>query len=171
VNVPLGAIAWALARRALPQTPLARHRFDWLSAVLSALTFGALIDGIDNLRRLSVAVVVELAGAAVAGVVFVWRQRVLAYPMLAFQLFARPVFALSVVTSICSFAAQNLAYVSIPFFVAEVLGRSAVETGLLMSPWPVAVGVAAPIAGWLVDRGYPAGILGGIGLAILISDC
>jgi DHA2 family multidrug resistance protein-like MFS transporter len=167
INVPLGAAALALSRRALPRAPLARHRFDWLSAFLSAVTFGALISGIDNLRRLSVAIALELAGAVVAGALFVWRQRLLAYPMLALELFARPVFALSVVTSICSFAAQNLAFVSLPFFVDEVLGRSAVETGLLMTPWPVAVGFAAPIAGRLVDRGYPAGILGGIGLATL----
>jgi DHA2 family multidrug resistance protein-like MFS transporter len=36
-----------------------------------------------------------------------------------------------------------------------------------MTPWPMAVGFTAPIAGWLVDRRYPAGILGGIGLAVL----
>jgi DHA2 family multidrug resistance protein-like MFS transporter len=48
-----------------------------------------------------------------------------------------------------------------------VLGRSAVETGLLMTPWPLAVGIVAPIAGWLVDRRYPAGILGGVGLLAL----
>ena len=48
-----------------------------------------------------------------------------------------------------------------------MLGLSAVETGLLMTPWPVAVGFTAPIAGWLVDRRYPAGILGGIGLVAL----
>jgi MFS transporter, DHA2 family, multidrug resistance protein len=36
-----------------------------------------------------------------------------------------------------------------------------------MTPWPVAVGFAAPVAGWLAARNYPAGTLGGIGLAIL----
>ena len=135
--------------------------------MLSAGTFGALIIGIDNLRRLTVSVAFELAGAAVAGALFIWRQRMLAYPMLAVELFARPVFALSVVSSICSFTAQNLTFVSLPFFLEEVLGRSAVETGLLMTPWPVAVALVAPIAGWLVDRHYPAGILGGIGLVAL----
>ena len=44
--------------------------------------------------------------------------------------------------------------------------RGQVETGLLMTPWPVAVGIAAPIAGRLSDR-FPAAILGSIGLAIL----
>ena len=167
INVPLGVVGLALARHALPRTPLARHRFDWLSALLSTATFGALIIGIDNLRRLTVSVAFELAGAAVAGVLFVWRQRMLAYPMLALELFTAPVFALSVVRSICSFTAQNLTFVSLPFFLEEVLGRSAVETGLLMTPWPLAVGIVAPIAGWLVDRRYPAGILGGVGLLAL----
>jgi len=167
INVPLGIVALAGARRALPRTPLARHRFDWLSALLSASTFGALIIGIDDLRRLTVAVAFELAGAAVAGALFAWRQRLLAYPMLALEFFARPVFALSVVSSICSFTAQNLTFVSLPFFLEEVLGQSAVETGLLMTPWPTAVGCTAPIAGWPVDRRYPAGILGGIGLVAL----
>ena len=101
--MPLGIVALVFAPRALPRTPLARHRFDWLSAMLSAGTFGALIIGIDNLRRLTVSVAFELAGAAVAGALFIWRQRMLAYPMLAVELFARPVFALSVVSSICSF--------------------------------------------------------------------
>ena len=165
INVPLGVVALVFAGRVLPRTPLARHRFDWLSASLSAATFGALIVGIDNLRRLSIAVLFECAGAVVAGALFVWRQRVLAYPMLAIELFARPVFALSVASSVCSFTAQNLTFVSLPFFLEGVLGRTAVETGLLMTPWPVAVAFTAPIAGWLVDRRYPAGILGGIGLA------
>jgi len=131
------------------------------------VTFSALIIGIDNLRRLSLAFAFELACAAVSDALFVWRQRMLADPMLALELFARPVFALSVVGSICSFTAQNLTFVSLPFFLEEVLGRSAVETGLLMTHWPMAVGFTAPIAGWLVDRRYPAGILGGVGLAVL----
>ena len=88
-----------------------------------------MIIGVDNLRQLSVSVAFELAGAAVAGALFVWRQRMLAYPMLAIELFARPVFALSVVGSICSFTAQNLTFVSLPFLLEEVLGRTAVRRG------------------------------------------
>jgi MFS transporter, DHA2 family, multidrug resistance protein len=130
---------WCSRAASCSRAALARHRFDWLSAALNASTFGALIIGIDNLRRLTAAVAFELAAAAVAGALFVWRQRVLAYPMLALELFARPVFALSVVGSICSFTAQNPTFVSLPFFLEEVLGRSAVETGLLMTPWPMAV--------------------------------
>ncbi|NWM39921.1 MFS transporter, partial [Escherichia coli] len=40
------------------------------------------------------------------------------------------------------------------------------ETGLFMTPWPLIVGLMAPIAGRLSDR-YAPGLLGGIGLVIL----
>ena len=72
-----------------PRTPFSRHHFDWFSALLSAVTFSALIIGIDNLRRLSLAFAFELACAAVTGALFVWRQRMLADPMLALEA-ARP---------------------------------------------------------------------------------
>jgi|SRR5579875_978667 DHA2 family multidrug resistance protein-like MFS transporter len=168
INVPLGIVALAVAQSALPRTPAAHHRFDWLSAMLSALFFGLLVTGIDNLRALSGLVAAELAGAAIAGGLFIIRQLLLPYPMLAVDLFRRPVFALSVLTSVCSFAAASLALVCLPFYIQEVLGRSAVQTGLLITPWPVAVGITAPLAGRLADR-YPAGILGGIGLALLTA--
>jgi len=48
------------------------------------------------------------------------------------------------------------------------MGRSAFETGLLMTPWPLALGVIAPVAGRLADR-VRAGLIGGIGLAIFAA--
>jgi DHA2 family multidrug resistance protein-like MFS transporter len=76
-----------------------------------------------------------------------------------------PVFALSIATSIASFCAQMLALVSIPFYLQSRYGYSAVEMGLLITPWPITVAIAAPLAGRLVER-YPAGLLGGIGLLL-----
>ncbi len=57
-----------------------------------------------------------------------------------------------------------LAMVSLPFFLQASLGRDEVATGLLLTPWPLAIIVMAPIAGRLVERVH-AGLLGGIGLA------
>src|SRR5262249_29431059 len=48
------------------------------------------------------------------------------------------------------------------------MGRSAFETGLLMTPWPLALGVVAPIAGRRADK-VRAGLIGGIGLAIFAA--
>ena len=49
-----------------------------------------------------------------------------------------------------------------------MLGRGAVATGLLMTPWPVAVAVVAPISGRLADR-VAVGLLGGGGLALMTA--
>jgi DHA2 family multidrug resistance protein-like MFS transporter len=75
-------------------------------------------------------------------------------------------FALSTITAMTSFAAQGLAFVSLPFYFEQVLHRNPVDTGFLMTSWPIIVALAAPIAGRLSDR-YPPGLLGGVGLAVL----
>jgi DHA2 family multidrug resistance protein-like MFS transporter len=65
-----------------------------------------------------------------------------------------------------TFAAQTLALVSLPFHFQDGLHFTTVQTGLLVTPWPVGVAVAAPIAGWLADR-LPVAILGGCGLLVM----
>lgn len=165
VNVPIGIATLALAHM-LPRTPRSGRRFDIPSALLNALFFGLLIVGIDSIGHggRPLYAVLAFLGAGLSCVALVRRQLPQAAPLLPVDLLRIPMFALSIATSVCSFAAQMLAYVSIPFYFQHLLGRSDVATGLLMTPWPLAAAVAAPIAGRLADR-YPAGMLGALGLA------
>ncbi len=166
INVPLGLVAIAIAWKSLPLTPRAGHRFDLPSAIMNALAFGLLIISIDGLAHHQPlpAVILELLTAIIFGYLLVQRQRSRTAPLLPVDLLRIPIFRMSVATSICSFTAQMLAFVSLPFFLQDVLGRDAVQTGLLMTPWPVMTAVIAPVAGRLADR-HSAGLLGGIGLA------
>ena len=166
INVPLG-LAALLGARALPKTPRGAHRFDFISAALSALTFGLTITAIDGVGHHEplIAIGIEAILALGIGAVLVWRQLSQAWPLLPVDLLRIPIFAMSIATSVCSFIAQMMAYVALPFFFQDSLGRSPVETGLLMTPWPLMTAVVAPFSGGLADR-YSAGMLGGIGLAI-----
>ncbi|MET7247562.1 MFS transporter [Methylobacterium sp. EM32] len=168
VNVPLGIAALVLATRMLPATPRSGARFDGLSAVLNALFFCLLITGVDGLGEpgRSGTALGLLAGAAVIGTAFVWMQARLPAPLLPIDLLRIPVFALSMVSSLCSFSAQMMAYVALPFYFQDVLHLTSTQTGVLMTPWPIAIAVIAPFAGRLADR-YPPGLLGGIGLVAL----
>jgi DHA2 family multidrug resistance protein-like MFS transporter len=167
VNVPIGIAAFVLALRALPATRRSAHRFDIGSAALNAATFGFLIFAIgEGAHSASPAFTYgTLAIALVAGILLIRRQLRLPAPMLPVDLYRRPMFALSSLTAFCSFAAQSLSFVALPFYFQTVLGFSAVQTGLLLIPWPALTAVAAPIAGPLSDRYKPA-VLGGVGLAI-----
>ncbi|AJC21432.1 MFS transporter [Pandoraea pulmonicola] len=166
INVPLGIVAFAIAVRSLPDSKRASHPFDWTGAVLSALTFGLLISGIDSFGHGQDLwlVAVELVAAVVIGTVFVRRQRTQPVPLLPVDLLRIPIFGLSICTSMASFCAQMLAFVSLPFFLQDTLGFDHVQTGLLMTAWPLTIMVVAPIAGRLLEH-YKPGLLGAVGLA------
>jgi MFS transporter, DHA2 family, multidrug resistance protein len=170
IDVPIGLVTFGLALRLLPYTPPSPHRFDVASAVLSAVASALLIGGINGVGHGQAIplIVLELAGAIIAGRVLVRRQASLSLPLLPVDLFRRPVFALSVTTSVCTFVALGIVFVTLPFYFQDVLGRSQVATGLLMTPWPATVALVAPVAGRLADR-FSAGTLCGVGLGVLTS--
>jgi DHA2 family multidrug resistance protein-like MFS transporter len=168
INIPFGLVAILIGLKTLPRTPRATHPFDFPGALLAAGCLGLFILGIGSAAHHTrpLLVAIELGCAVLLGWVLIRRQADHPAPMLPVDLFRRPLFALSTATSICAFAVQGLAFVSLPFYFEDILGRSQVETGFFMTPWPLVVAVMAPIAGRLSDR-YPAGLLGGLGLAML----
>jgi DHA2 family multidrug resistance protein-like MFS transporter len=168
INVPLGLLCFAFGLPALPRSEPHSHRFDPATALLTAITFAALILALGAATQREDArwVAAALLAALVAGALLLRRQAGHPAPMLPVDLLRRPMFALSAVTSMCSFATQGLALVSLPFYFEQVLHRDPIETGFLMTPWAVVVAAAAPFAGRLSDRHAP-GLLGGIGLGIL----
>jgi DHA2 family multidrug resistance protein-like MFS transporter len=170
VNIPFGIAAIAIAIRALPRTPRAKHSFDVGGAVLIAILFGLLIGSIDAFGHGEPFAwfIAELVATAGIGLLMVRREATTAAPMLPVDLMRIPIFALSIATSICSFAGQMLALVSLPFLLQSKLHFTAVQTGLLITPWPIAIAFISPIAGRLADR-YPAGLLGAIGLVVFAS--
>jgi DHA2 family multidrug resistance protein-like MFS transporter len=167
VNIPFGIAAVIIAVRALPYTPRAKHSFDIVGALLVAAMFGLLIGSIDAFGHGGSGLMfgVEIAATVGIAALMVRREARTPAPMLPIDLMRIPMFALSIGTSICSFAGQMLGMVSLPFLLQSEMHFTAVETGLLMTPWPIAIAIVAPIAGRLADR-YPAGILGAIGLVV-----
>jgi DHA2 family multidrug resistance protein-like MFS transporter len=168
VNVPIGIAALAVAAFALPETPRAADRLDRLSAVLNIAAYGLTILGLDMLTRAGR--LVAGFSSMVMGMAFGWwlvrRSLHQARPLIPIDLLRDRLFTLTVITSVASFSVQMLALVALPFFLKEVLQHTQIQTGMLITTWPLAVGIAAPVAGRLADR-YPAGLLSGIGLMLL----
>lgn len=169
VNVPVGLVAIPLFFKVAPAGQTWPKRFDWIGSLINAAAFGLIVVGVDGLGsdQRGVALAEVAAGVAFGALLFMQQSRQPS-PMLPLDLLRIRLFALSMGTSVCSYAAQILAYVSLPFLFQAVMHRSAVATGLLVTPWPLLVAFAAPVAGRMSDR-YPAAVLGSIGLAILAA--
>ncbi len=168
INLPLGLVALAVAVPSLPRSDRRQHGFDRVAALLNVVAFAALIFALGSAAQREPAwqVFAALAAAIAFGGMLLRREAGHPSPILPVDLFRRPAFALSTLTAVCSFATQGLAFVSLPFYFEGVLHRDQVDTGFLMSPWPIVVALIAPLAGRLSDRHAP-GLLGGVGLAIL----
>ena len=168
INLPLGLLAIWFAHTALPRARHVPVAFDRVAAVYSALTFGTLIFALIEFGQQAHGVVIAaaLAVTLIFGGLLLVRQRHHATPIFPVDLLRRPLFALSALTAYMAFAAQGLAFVSLPFYFESGLHRSPTDTGFLMSAWAIVVALASPIAGRLSDRHHP-GLLGGIGLLAL----
>ena len=145
-NVPLGIIAQKHLLRSLPETPKPTHRFDLISALLNAATFGLLLVGLDGIGQ-------GQDSASVVQSCWLERRRRssssaysprMVAPMLPVDLF-RAVGAYFA----RSFAAQTSAYLALLFSFALAGGMSQSQIGLLITPGPAAVVFVSPIAGRL----------------------
>lgn len=174
-NLPLGLFTLWLGRRALPANAVAGHagaRLSPLDVLLNILMFSLIFLGGEQLG-------VRAGGAdsslpsgwwllgvgLLVGALYVRRQWRLPAPLLPVDLLRIPVFALSMCGSVSAFCAQMLAYLALPFLLLESHGMSPIEAGLLITAWPLATVLTAPIAGRLIGR-YADGLLGGIGMAM-----
>jgi MFS transporter, DHA2 family, multidrug resistance protein len=169
INVPIGIIATVIALRAMPNSERVRRPLNYAGAALSAATFGLTLSGLQSLahHEATALALLQIGLGVLVGWALVRHERPRTAPIIPFDLLKVRVFTLSLATSVCSFTAQMTALVSLPFEIQR-LGYSAVETGLFMTPWPLALAVAAPIAGRLSDR-YPSGMLGGLGLLAMAT--
>lgn len=172
INLPLGVCAFFTGYYLLPENPQAdrKQKFDRVSSVANALTFGLLIYTLDGIAHNDNRefILIQMVLLILIGTFFIRRQLRQQAPLLPVDLMRIPIFALSIGTSVSSFTAQMMAMVSLPFFLQNDLGYSAVQIGLLLTPWPLTTILAAPLAGRLVERFHP-GLLGGVGMGIFAA--
>jgi DHA2 family multidrug resistance protein-like MFS transporter len=151
VNLPVGILVLA-ACAGLPRPPRSARLIDVWSIALNAVMFASFVLGSDRL------VVHPLHGGALLGlsavclVLLVRREMPKAAPLIPLDLLRVHSFRVSIVASVCCFTGQMAGLVALPFYIQHELGQSAVTAGLLMTPWPLAVMLAAPLSARLAQR-------------------
>ena len=161
------AVAYAGGQMLLPENCPSERRFDLGSSVLVATTLSCLLYVLNGLANGWQVWSLALAGVAAASG-FIVLHRVSsgkAGAVFPLDLLALPVFSLSILASICVFAAQSLGFVLLPFYLLNGAGLSPIAMAAVLSIWPLTTAILAPFLGWISDR-TPAGPVGAAGLVI-----
>ncbi|QTH21182.1 MFS transporter [Rhizorhabdus wittichii] len=168
VNIPIGMLSLAIGLFALPKAPSVSRAIDGSAILLNAVVFLGLFYAANGWAGGGAPASIYACAIAggVAAIMLVRRSRGQVAPLLPVDLLRFPLLRLSYATSLLAWAAQVMAFISLPFYLEAGLGLGHVETGLLLTPWPVAMAMAAPIAGRLVER-TPAALLSAIGLGLM----
>jgi EmrB/QacA subfamily drug resistance transporter len=148
VNVPVGILALVLALRLLPHDEAGADeagRLDVLGLALAALGVVGITYGLSESATagsvLSGSVVIPIVGGLVLVSLFVMRSLRISYPVLDLSLFRNPAFRAASVVTFCLGAALFGAMILLPLYFQDVLGDSALKTGLLLIPQGLGSGV------------------------------
>jgi EmrB/QacA subfamily drug resistance transporter len=167
--LPFAVIALLLGiwkfRNVMPTQPT---KLDYLSVVLSTFGFGGLLYGFSDASSSGWSdpfVLTCIIVGAISLALFIIRQVRLETPLLNLSIYKYPMYALSSIISAINAAALFSGMILTPAYVQNVRGISPVDSGLMMLPGALVMGIMSPITGKLFDKFGPR-ILGVIGLAI-----
>lgn len=144
-------------------------KLDILSIVLSTLAFGGLLFGFGNAGNtgwLSYAVLVPLIVGFISLGFFIWRQLILDEPMLELRILKNAMFTLNTVLGMAVFIAMIGGMIILPLYMQNMAGFTATQSGLMLLPGAVIMGLMSPITGRIFDR-FGAKWLAVIGFALL----
>src|SRR3954451_21285348 len=159
VNLPVGAIALALAARILPRAELSGRRvpLDFIGLLLLSPGLAFLIFGFSEVGMQGTfadwRVWLGVGVGVVALAAFAWRAlKVREGALIDLSLFRDRAFAAASGTTFIFGVSLFGAMLILPLYYQVVRGQSALQAGLLLAPQGVGAAMAMPIAGRVTDR-------------------
>ncbi|WP_276210340.1 DHA2 family efflux MFS transporter permease subunit [Heyndrickxia coagulans] len=130
-------------------------KIDIPGIIFSTLGFGFLLYGFSEAGNdgwSSKQVVISLIIAVISLVLFVWRELTTEKPMLDLRVFKYDIFALTTIVSMVVNMAMFAGMILLPIYLQNIRGFTALDSGLLMLPGAIVMGIMSPISGWLFDK-------------------
>lgn len=130
-------------------------KLDLLGIVLSTLGFGGILYGITEAgthRWLSMPVVTSLIIGGVSLLLFIWRELTVERPILEFRVFKYSMFSLTTLINSIVTMAMFSGMILLPIYLQTLRGFTPLESGLLLLPGAILMGIMSPIAGMIFDK-------------------
>ena len=171
IVIPIGVIDLILSFMWMKDvTKLTNPKFDFPGLLFSTLGFGFLLYGFSEAGSDgwdSATVVLSLTVGVISIIAFILRELTTDKPMLDLRVFKYDIFALTTVISMIVNMAMFGAMILLPIYLQNIRGFTALESGLLMLPGAIVMGIMSPISGALFDK-IGAKWLGVVGLSITV---
>ena len=148
---------------------------SWLSVVLAASGFATLVYGLSEIGNGSAGSVAALIGAGVllvgAFVAYQLRLQRSDSPLLDLRTLKHRTYAVSLLLMSAGFMAFLGSMILLPLYLQDLRGLSSLQTGLLVMPGGLAMGLLGPQVGKLYDRfgSRPLVIPGSIGMVVALG--
>jgi EmrB/QacA subfamily drug resistance transporter len=179
VNLPICLVALAISFTKVQESQDPRAgRPDWIGFITFSLGLGALVYGLIEAGRTSwgdTTVVVSFIVSAVMLAAFVVSQVIQTHPMFDLGLLRKPTFTGGLVAAFGISASIFSLLTYIVIYIQNVLGYSAIETGVRVLVLSAAIFVASGLAGrltghvsarWLIGPGF---LVLGVGLLLMLG--
>ena len=172
INLPIGITAAILAFTFV-RKPLQERKvtsIDWTGIALLIVGIASLQFVLERGETLdwfnSRAIVLLAATASIALILFVWRELTTAHPVVELHVLkSRSLAFCAFLTFIIGFGLFSSVFV-IPIFAQQLLGYTAMQTGLLMMPGAIFAMLMLPWVGKIQEWGTPPQLMVFVGFAL-----
>ncbi|MFD6507690.1 MULTISPECIES: DHA2 family efflux MFS transporter permease subunit [unclassified Bacillus (in: firmicutes)] len=148
--------------------PVSKTKLDVFGVISSSIGLGSLLYGFSeagNNGWTSAEVVITLIIGVIGLAVFIWRELTTDNKMLDLQVFKYPTFTFTLVINAIVTMALFGGMLLLPVYLQNIRGFTPMESGLLLLPGSLIMGIMGPVAGKLFDK-YGIRPLAIVGLAI-----
>lgn len=157
INIPIGILGFIASVLLLPKDldVQKNQSFDFVGALLFSVGMALLLLGFSNVEEYgfgSSQVINKIVIGALILAAFFMHQLRTVQPMIDLTLFRNPLFFAGNIAGLLSFVAMFFSVFLMPFYLQDVLGLKPSQVGLMMTPFPVAMALVAPVSGWLSDK-------------------
>lgn len=152
------AVMWVSLRKLDNVGETQDGEIDWPSVGLAGLGFGSLVYGLSRVGSQVEETVPPTAWVVVGAVLvgaFVWRQKRLERglgPLLDLRTLSHRTFTVGLALQSIAFLTMLGAMILLPLYLQDVRGLSPLQTGLLVAPGGLAMGLLGPRVGHAFDR-------------------
>lgn len=162
VNIPIGLLAFIGVRLVLPRDHAAHDEtIDYPGAILFTAAMTAFLLAIsfgDRWGWLSFFTIGTLVISATAFFCFIKQEKRTVHPMINLAIFKNWTFLAGNAAGTLSFMALFTNTILLPFYLHDVLAYSPSGIGFVMSAFPLAMAVTAPVSGIVSDRIGPVAL-------------